>query len=180
VSLRADGEWKVHGGPRGGVLSTSTWGTEQAPAVFLAEHLLNQRAIKVHKKVDKATVLDEEATEAAQSKAEELNERFGEWIWEDLDRAEKIVRRYNDTFNSIVLRSYDDVELSLPGLNRNIRLHWWQKAAVARMIAEPAVGLFHDMGAGKTLEQIIGMMELRRLGLINKPVMCVKNHMLEQ
>lgn len=180
VSLSADGTWKVRGHATG-VLATSVWGTEHASATYLAERLLNQSAIKITKRISKDTVVvDDEATEAAQAKAQELNERFGEWIWEDLDRGELIARRYNDRFNAIVLRSYDDVRLSLPGLNRNIRLHWWQKAAVARMIAEPAVGLFHEMGAGKTLEQIIGMMELKRLGLINKPVWCVKNHMLDQ
>ncbi|GAA2148758.1 hypothetical protein [Actinomadura napierensis] len=180
VSLSSAGEWKVTGAAKG-VLSTSIWGTEDANATYLAGRLLNQKAIKITKKIDEeTTVVDAEATEAAQEKAQELNERFGEWIWEDLDRGALIVRRYNDRFNSLVLRSYDDVQLSLPGLNRNISLRWWQKAAVARMIHEPATGLFHDMGAGKTLEQIIGMMELRRLGLINKPVMCVKNHMLDQ
>ena len=91
-----------------------------------------------------------------------------------------VCRRYNDAFNAIVLRSYDDVQLSLPGVNRDIVLHWWQKAAIARMIYEPTAGLFHDMGAGKTLEQIIGVMEQRRLGLIRKPVICVKNHLLDQ
>lgn len=180
VELRRNGEWKVRGG-RTGVLATSTWGTEQAPATWLAQHLLNQSPIRITKKtIDDKIVLDEEATEAAQDKAEELNERFGAWVWEDLDRAERLTRTYNDRFNAIVLRSYDDVELSTPGLNRDIRLHWWQKAAVARMINEEAVGLFHDMGAGKTLEAIVGVMELRRLGLVRKPVICVKNHMLEQ
>ena len=92
----------------------------------------------------------------------------------------EICRRYNDAFNAIVLRSYDDVQLSLPGVNRDITLFWWQKAAIARMIYEPTAGLFHDMGAGKTLEQIIGVMEQKRLGLIRKPVICVKNHLLDQ
>ena len=92
----------------------------------------------------------------------------------------EICRRYNDAFNAIVLRSYDDVQLSLPGVNRDIKPFWWQKAAIARMIYEPTAGLFHDMGAGKTLEQIIGVMEQKRLGLIRKPVICVKNHLLDQ
>ena len=126
------------------------------------------------------TWTDEEATAAAREKQAELSDRFAGWAWEDLDRAGEICRRYNDAFNSIVLRSYDEVQLSLPGVNRDIYLFWWQKAAIARMIYEPTAGLFHDMGAGKTLEQIIGVMEQKRLGLIRKPVICVKNHLLDQ
>ncbi|MEU9019216.1 hypothetical protein [Actinomadura sp. NPDC048394] len=180
VSLSPSGEWKVTGKATG-VLANSIWGTEDANATYLASRLLNQKAIKILREVGEGKkVVDAEATEAAQEKALELNERFGEWIWEDLDRGALIARRYNDRFNAIVLRSYDDAQLSLPGFNRNISLKWWQKAAVARMINEPSVLLAHEMGAGKTLEQIIGMMELRRLGLINKPVMCVKNHILDQ
>ena len=126
------------------------------------------------------TWTDEEATAAAREKQAELSDRFAGWVWEDLDRASEICRRYNDAFNAIVLRTYDDVQLSLPGVNRDIDLFWWQKAAIARMIYEPTAGLFHDMGAGKTLEQIIGVMEQKRLGLIRKPVICVKNHLLDQ
>ena len=182
VTLAADGTWSVTGGDRHSVAATLTWGTKDRDALSLAAHILNRKGpVEVTRKSADGTVwTDEEATAAAREKQAELSDRFAGWVWEDLDRASEICRRYNDAFNAIVLRSYDDVQLSLPGVNRDIRLFWWQKAAIARMIYEPTAGLFHDMGAGKTLEQIIGVMEQKRLGLIRKPVICVKNHLLDQ
>jgi len=182
VTLAADGTWSVKGGDRHSVAATLTWGTKDRDAMSLAEHILNRKGpVEVKRKDSEGkTWTDEEATAAAREKQAELSDRFAGWAWEDLDRATEICRRYNDAFNSIVLRSYDDVILSLPGVNREIKPFWWQKAAIARMIYEPTAGLFHDMGAGKTLEQIIGVMEQKRLGLIRKPVICVKNHLLDQ
>ena len=182
VTLAADGTWSVTGGDRHSVAATLTWGTKDRDALSLAAHILNRKGpVEVTRKSADGTVwTDEEATAAAREKQAELSDRFAGWVWEDLDRASEICRRYNDAFNAIVLRSYDDVQLSLPGVNRDIKLFWWQKAAIARMIYEPTAGLFHDMGAGKTLEQIIGVMEQKRLGLIRKPVICVKNHLLDQ
>jgi N12 class adenine-specific DNA methylase len=182
VTLAADGTWSVKGGDRHSVAATLTWGTKDRDAMSLAEHILNRGGpVRVTRKDSEGkTWTDEEATAAARGKQAELSDRFAGWVWEDLDRAGEICRRYNDAFNSIVLRSYDDVILSLPGVNREIEPFWWQKAAIARMIYEPTAGLFHDMGAGKTLEQIIGVMEQKRLGLIRKPVICVKNHLLDQ
>jgi N12 class adenine-specific DNA methylase/predicted ABC-type ATPase len=182
VTLGRDGKWLVAGGDRRSKAATIIWGTKDRDAYELAEHLLNRRApIEIKRtNTDGKTWTDEEATEAAREKQAELSDRFAGWAWEDLDRAAAICDRYNQTCNAIVLRSYDDVELSLPGVNRDITLKWWQKAAVARMIYEPTAGLFHDMGAGKTLELIIGVMEQKRLGLIRKPVLCIKNHLLEQ
>ena len=182
VALAVNGTWSVRGGDRHSVAATITWGTADRDALSLAEHLLNRKGpVEVTRKdAEGRTWTDEEATAAAREKQAELSDRFAGWAWEDLDRAGEICRRYNDAFNSIVLRSYDEVQLSLPGVNRDISLFWWQKAAIARMIYEPTAGLFHDMGAGKTLEQIIGVMEQKRLGLIRKPVICVKNHLLDQ
>ena len=91
-----------------------------------------------------------------------------------------LARTYNDRFNSLVLRSYDDAQLSLPGLALTFRPRPHQVAAVARMIGEPAVLLAHEVGAGKTAEMIMGVTELRRLGLVRKPAVVVPNHMLEQ
>ena len=182
VTLGADAKWSVRGGDRRSVAATITWGTKDRDALSLAEHLLNRKGpVEVTRKdAEGRTWTDEEATAAAREKQAELSDRFAGWAWEDLGRAGEICRRYNDAFNAIVLRSYDEVRLSLPGVNRDISLFWWQKAAIARMIYEPTAGLFHDMGAGKTLEQIIGVMEQKRLGLIRKPVICVKNHLLDQ
>ncbi|MDQ2875672.1 MAG: hypothetical protein M3Y33_13120, partial [Actinomycetota bacterium] len=182
ATLGKDGKWMVTGGDQWGVAATITWGTKDRNGLYLAQHLLNRRGpvVVTREDAEGRKWTDEEATQAAQGKQDELSDRFAGWAWENLDRATAMCRRYNDAFNSIVLRSYDEVQLSLPGVNRDIKLFWWQRAAIARMIYEPTAGLFHDMGAGKTLEQIIGVMEQKRLGLIRKPVICVKNHLLDQ
>ncbi len=166
------------------VLATSTWGTGRFPAPQLAQAILEQRKIEVRDQVKTAegdrSVINLDATLAAQEKARELTDRFADWAWEDPARAIDLARTYNDTFNSLVLRSYDNAKLSLPGLTVAFRPRPHQVAAVARMIGEPAVGLFHEVGAGKTAEMIMGVTELRRLGLIRKPVIVVPNHMLDQ
>ncbi len=121
-------------------------------------------------------------TAAAQEKAQAMQDRFAEWCWEDPDRARRLIGEYNRRFNSIVLRDYttDGDRLTLPGLTRTFKPMPHQRAAVARMLSEPAVGLFHQVGAGKTAEMIIGAAELRRLGMVRKPVIVVPNHMLAQ
>jgi N12 class adenine-specific DNA methylase len=172
--------WTVRG-KRHTVLATSTWGTERFPAPPLAQAICEQRPIEVRDKVGEDTwVLNPDATLAAQEKAAELGERFSEWVWEDPARAEELARVYNERFNGIVLRSYDDVSLTLPGLAQYFEPRPHQVAAVARIIHEPAVLLAHDVGAGKTAEMVMGAMELRRLGLARKPAVVVPNHMLDQ
>ncbi|MCK2222081.1 DEAD/DEAH box helicase family protein, partial (plasmid) [Actinomadura sp. ATCC 31491] len=109
-----------------------------------------------------------------------MAERFSEWVWEDPDRAARLARRYNDLFNSVVLRSYDDADPALPGLADGWTPRPHQKAAVARILSEPAVLLAHEVGAGKTAEMVMGAMELRRTGLARKPAIVIPNHMLEQ
>jgi N12 class adenine-specific DNA methylase len=98
------------------------------------------------------------------------------------ERAARLAGEYNQRFNSLVLRDYsqDGERLTLPGLARTFTPRPHQRAAVARMLAEPAVGLFHQVGAGKTAEMVIGASELRRLGMVKKPAIVVPNHMLEQ
>ena len=180
------GEWAVTGGTRGGVLATETWGTEDKPAHELAKALLNQSPVRVEREIEDGdrTVrkLDQEATTAAAEKAEEIQERFSEWVWEDPERAERLQAEFNRRFNSIVLRSYDNAgdHLTLPGLVATFEPRPHQRAAVARILAEPAVGLFHQVGAGKTAEMVIGAMELKRMGLVSKPAVVVPNHMLKQ
>ena len=172
--------WTVTGA-RSTILATSTWGTSRYPAPHLAQAILEQRRIEVRDKIGVDTwVLNIDETLAVQQKAAELGDRFAEWVWEDPARAEDLARVYNETFNSIVLRSYDDAQLSLPGLALDFEPRPHQVAAVARIINEPAVGLFHEVGAGKTAEITIGAMELRRLGLARKPAIIVPNHMIEQ
>ncbi len=180
------GMWEVRGG-RQGILATSEWGTARRPAPDIAQALMEQRTLLVYDEYEDADgktrrVLNPMETTAAQEKADALQERFGEWVWEDPARAKALVDEYNRRFNSIVLRDYTGAGgyLSLPGMAASFTPGEHQRAAVARMIAEPAAGLFHEVGAGKTAEMIIGAMEMRRMGLIAKPVVVVPNHMLEQ
>lgn len=173
--------WTVRSTDRRTVLSTSRWGTMRYTAPAVAQALLEQRVIRVYDELpDGSRTINLAETAAAQAKASELTERFAEWVWEEPTRARELARIYNDRFNSIVLRSYDGAELSLPGLALTFKPHPHQIAAVARIIVEPAVGLYHEVGAGKTAEMVMGTMELKRLGLVNKPAFVVPNHMLEQ
>jgi N12 class adenine-specific DNA methylase len=182
VESAGGGVWGVRG-VRRSVLAINRWGTARTPAPQLARYLMEQRPIKVMDELeDGSRVLNPEETAAAQEKAQAMQERFSEWVWEDPERARRLLSDYNARFNSIVLRDYDGEgkRLTFPGLARTFTPREHQRAAVARMLAEPTVGLFHDVGAGKTAEMIIGATELRRLGLVRKPVVVVPNHMLEQ
>ena len=174
-------EWKVTGGNRG-VASIEEFGTERVPAPRIAQALLRQSAIRVYDPDENgdARIFNPAATEAANEKAEQLNERFSEWVWENPARAQRLSAEYNRRFNCLVVRRYDTTAMSLPGLSRTYSPRPHQLAAVARMIAEPNVGLFHAVGAGKTLEMAMGVMELKRLGLVRKPAIVVPNHMLDQ
>lgn len=180
------GMWEVRGG-RGGLLSTSEWGTVRRPAPDIAQAAMEQRAVLVHDEYEdaegrKRRVLNAVETTAAQEKADALAERFAEWVWEEPERARSLVEEYNRRFNSIVLRDYTEAGnyLTLPGVAEGFTPRQHQRAAVARMIAEPSAGLFHEVGAGKTAEMIMGISEMRRMGLISKPAIVVPNHMLEQ
>lgn len=180
------GMWEVRGA-RQGLLATSEWGTERRPAPDIAQAIMEQRTLLVYDEIEdvdgkKRRVLNPLETTAAQEKADALQERFSEWVFEDPERAHTLVTECNRRFNSIVLRDYTDAGeyLSLPGLAENFTPRPHQRSAVARMIAEPAAGLFHEVGAGKTAEMIMGVMEMRRMGLIDKPVLVIPNHMLEQ
>lgn len=180
------GEWEVRGS-RWGIKATNEWGTERRTAPQIAQSLMEQKRIEVHDEVEgpdgrTRRVLNPVETTAAQEKADALQERFSEWVWEDPQRAAELGEIYNRRFNSIRLRDYSAAGdyLTLPGLTASITLREHQRAAVARMIAEPSVGLFHQVGAGKTLEMVCGATEMKRMGLISKPAVVVPNHMLEQ
>ena len=175
--------WAVKG-DNYSVKATSEWGTGQMPAPALAKAILEQRPVQVTDEIDDGErtrrVVNATETAAAQEKAQQLQERFAEWSWEQPQRARRLAGEYNRRFNSIVLRDYstEGDRLTLPGLARTFTPRPHQRAAVARMLSEPAVGLFHQVGAGKTAEMVIGAMELRRLGMANKPAVVVPNHML--
>jgi N12 class adenine-specific DNA methylase len=181
--------WKIEGETRS-VMASEIWGTQEKDALALATCLLEQRPIRVlppradpddpphvkrRRQMEAAT-----ATVAARAKAEDLSNKFTDWLWEDPQRSADLARIYNERFNSLVLRSYDGARLSLPGLAASFRPRPHQVAAVARIISEPAVLLAHEVGAGKTAEMVMGAMELRRLGMATKPAIVVPNHMLEQ
>ncbi len=180
-------EWRVRKAMRATVRATQEWGTERRPAPDLFMALANQTPIRVDDTVKDANgrdrlVFNPTETAAAQDKAEALQERFEDWVWEEPARATQLADEYNRRFNSIVLRDYSTEAdyLTFPGMSATFTLRAHQKAAVARMISEPAVGLFHEVGAGKTAEMVTGAMELKRLGMVNKPAVVVPNHMLEQ
>lgn len=180
------GEWKVTGG-RHGVKAITEWGTDRRSTGEIAQNLMNQTPLVVKDTIEDADgkrrdIVNAVETDAAQAKAEALQDRFEEWVWEDPERATRLADEYNRRFNSIRLRDYSQAGeyLTFPGLAETFTLRPHQRAAVARMIGEPTTGLFHQVGAGKTLEMIAGATELRRMGLVRKPAVIVPNHMLEQ
>ncbi len=161
--------WAVRGN-RTSVLATTTYGTARATAIDLVQAVLEQRQIRIFDELEDGTrVLNLTETVAAQEKAGEIGERFTDWMWADPDRATTLARRYNDRFNSIVLRSYDAASKDFRGLALTFTPRPHQVAAVARIVSEPAVLLAHEVGAGKTAEMVLGAMELRRLGMATKP-----------
>ncbi|HEY5318059.1 MAG TPA: methyltransferase domain-containing protein, partial [Solirubrobacteraceae bacterium] len=148
--------WGVRGNNRS-VRATSDWGTERMPAPQIAKSVLEQRPIQVTDETDDGRrVVNATETTAAQEKAQALQERFAEWVWEDPERAARLIAEYNRRFNSLVLRDYtaDGERLTLPGLARTFTPLPHQRTAVARILSEPAVGLFHAVGAGKTAEMV--------------------------
>ncbi|TWD13048.1 N12 class adenine-specific DNA methylase [Marihabitans asiaticum] len=176
--------WTVAGNKRT-VAATSTWGTERLNALDLTTRLLQQQETVIRDEIERpeggtVRVVNAEATDAAAEKAAALRDRFAEWVWQDPGRSARLAQAYNTMFNSIVLRAYDGEHLTLPGLAKWFHPHPHQRAAVHRIVSEPSVGLFHQVGAGKTAEMVMGTQELRRLGMVNKPAIVVPNHMLEQ
>ena len=132
--------------------ATSEWGTDRRPAGVILHSLLEQRPIQVYDEdPDGTRTLNATDTEAAREKATAMQARFAEWVWEDPDRAARLTAEYNTRFNALVLRDYttEGEHLALPGLARTFTPRPHQRAAVARMISEPAVGLFHQVGAGE-------------------------------
>lgn len=179
-------KWEVQGNKHSQA-ATSTWGTQRLNAIDMVQRMMQQQKIIIedtHTDGDgtEYRVVNKTETDAAQEKARKVRERFSEWVWEDPARTERLVADYNRRFNSEVLRSYHDEgqTLTFPGLAAWLTPHDHQRAAVARMRSEPSVGLFHEVGAGKTYTMVIGVMELRRLGLVSKPVVAVPNNMLRQ
>ncbi|MHA7241261.1 helicase-related protein [Arthrobacter sp. TMS1-12-1] len=162
------------------------WGTARMSAGEIFKDMLEQKLVQVTDPDpdpnSERRVVNPVETTAAQEKAQLMQDRFGEWVWEDPARTVALTDEYNRRFNSLVLRDYtvEGERMTLPGLVKNFTPLPHQRAAVARMISEPSVGLFHEVGAGKTFEMVMGSMELRRLGMARKPAVVVPNHMLDQ
>jgi N12 class adenine-specific DNA methylase len=169
-----------------GTAAISTWGTARMPASAIFKALLTQSNVTVYDRIDtvdgERRVLNADETAAAVEKSQAIAERFADWVWEDNSRAQALLESYNVLFNSLVLRDFtsDGERLTFPGMSEALVPTAHQRGAVARILSEPAVGLFHAVGAGKTLSMAASCWELRRLGFVRKPCIVVPNHMLEQ
>ncbi|HUJ10680.1 MAG TPA: DEAD/DEAH box helicase [Verrucomicrobiae bacterium] len=180
----AIGTWVVTGDyfARRTVANTTEWGTDRAGALDLIQDALNLRTPTIYDKEPDSDkfIVNAEATEGAREKQEKIKERFKEWIWQDDARRERLVRKYNDEFNNVRLRTFSGDHLTLPGASQVITLGAHQKAGVWRILQTPNTLLGHIVGAGKTYTMVAAGMELRRLGLAQKPLFVVPNHMLGQ
>ncbi|WP_236728592.1 DEAD/DEAH box helicase family protein, partial [Mycolicibacterium obuense] len=164
---------------RFGRLMTETWGMPHkgCDAASLLDALCNSRSVIVN---DDDGKLDVQATFAAQAKAAKIGEEFNRWVFNDEERRETLVAEYNRRFNSLRAPRYDGSALSLPGLSDVFVPHYYQRNAVARIIAEPSVLLNHVVGAGKSVTAFMGAIELKRLGLIRQPWIVVPNSIIDQ
>lgn len=183
---RVTSTWSIHVDrwARSNVACRSTFGTGRIDAVSILQSSANQSAVKVYDTVEingeERQVLNQEETLLAREKQEVLAARFGEWVWEDPERAGRLTTEYNRRFNSIVLPEYDGSHLTFPGLAEYFEPHPHQANAVWRMICDPTVGVFHEVGAGKTATATMAIQELKRLGLIRKPLITCPNNVLDQ
>jgi N12 class adenine-specific DNA methylase len=166
---------------RSTLLMTSTWGTKRADAIILLNASLNQQRHQVYDNhPDGTRTLNADETLLAQEKQQALSDRFAQWVWENPERSARLSTRYNTLFNSVVLPVWDGSHQTFPGLADTFRPRPHQIDAVWRAVQEPSVLLGHPVGAGKTAVMAMAAMELRRLGLVQKPALAVPNHMLEQ
>ena len=161
---------------------SSVWGTKRGNAMVLLEQSLNQQVVTIRDldRFSNKYFVNAVETMAAREKQSRLKEKFKDWIWDEDSRRERLARKYNDDFNSTRPRVFDGSHLTLPGFTKTITLRKHQLDAVWRIVAGGNTLLAHVVGAGKTLTMVCGSMELRRLGLSQKPLHVVPNHMLEQ
>ena len=181
------GEYRVEGKSidKGNDLANFTYGTSRASAYKLIEDTLNLRDTNVYDQIvdengKKSSVLNKEETMLARSKQEIIKEEFKNWIFDDIDRRTRLVKEYNERFNSIRLREYDGSNLTFDGMNPEIELRPHQRDAIARGLFGGNTLLAHEVGAGKTFEMIGIAMESKRLGMSNKSMFVVPNHIVEQ
>ena len=181
------GEWRIEGKSkdRGNVKAISTYGTKRINAYEIIEVTLNLKDVRIFDYVydadgRKTAVLNKKETAIAQSKQELIKDAFAEWIWKDPDRREAICKTYNILFNSNRPREYDGSHISFSGMNPEITLRKHQVNAIAHILYGGNTLLAHVVGAGKTFEMVAAAMESKRLGLCQKSLFVVPNHLTEQ
>ncbi|MCR6496240.1 hypothetical protein LJB71_08425 [Thermomonas sp. S9] len=181
------GKWLVDVQSGNRTLNKERWGTERMGADAILEAILTDKPIVVKDKGanrDDPPVVNKAETAAALGKASELQTQFVEWLWKDASRRERLMRFYNDTFNTDVRRKYDGAHMTFPGMSRGVltggKLRPHQAAFAYRMVQDGVALADHVVGAGKTYAAIAGTMEMRRLGLWRKPMIVVPNHLVDQ
>ncbi len=180
-------EWYIEGKSidRDNVKAYSTYGTPRINAYKIIEQTLNLKDVKIFDTIideegRKQRVLNKKETAIASSKQDTIKEAFLNWVWEEPERRIRLVKIYNEKFNSIRPREYDGSHIDFVGMNPEIKLRKHQLNAVAHILYGNNVLLAHEVGAGKTFEMVAGAMESKRLGLCNKSLFVVPNHIVEQ
>ena len=181
------GEWNIEGKSydRSNVKAYSTYGTSRINGYKIIEETLNLKDVRIFDYVEdedgkRKAVLNKKETAIAQAKQELIKQGFQDWIWADPARREKLTKMYNEKFNSIRPREYDGSHITFNGMNPEIDLREHQKNAVAHILYGGNTLLAHAVGAGKTFEMVAAAMESKRLGLCNKSLFVVPNHLTEQ
>ncbi|MBR6624375.1 MAG: DEAD/DEAH box helicase family protein [Ruminococcus sp.] len=181
------GEWYIKGKNYDGrnVKANTTYGTKRVNAYKIIEDTLNLKDVRIFDYFEdengkKKAVLNKNETSIAQAKQQEIKDAFVEWIWDEHTRRERLVKLYNEKFNSIRPREYDGSHVIFHGMNPEIELRTHQKNAVARILYGGNTLLAHVVGSGKTFTMVTASQELKRLGLCNKSLFVVPNHLTEQ
>ncbi len=184
---RQSGNWRVEGKGHvyGNIRATETYGTRRMSALEIIDDSLNLRTSQVYDLVrdpdgKERRVLNQEETIAAQQKQTVIQNAFKDWIWEDAQRRERLVRKYNDMFNNIRPRSYDGSHIAFAGMNPELALRKHQQNAVARILYGGNTLLAHEVGAGKTFTMVAAAQEAKRIGLTQKTLIAVPNHLTGQ
>ena len=181
-------EWNITGKSQpsySDVNAYMTYGTDRANAYKILEDTLNLRDVRIYDTVTdpdgkERRVLNSKETTLAQQKQQAIKDAFQDWIWRDPDRRRELVTRYNELFNSTRPREYDGSHITFSGMNPEIQLREHQLNAVAHILYGGNTLLAHEVGAGKTFEMVAAAMESKRLGLCQKPLFVVPNHLTEQ
>ena len=180
-------EWNIEGKSydKGNVRAYNTYGTSHINAYKIIEETLNLKDVRIFDYIEddegkKKAVLNKKETAIAQSKQEMIKQEFQDWIWSDPERRERLCKSYNEKFNSVRPREYDGSHIIFNGMNPEIELREHQKNAVAHILYGGNTLLAHAVGAGKTFEMVAAAQESKRLGLCNKSLFVVPNHLTEQ